>query len=146
MASVTQLDTVSTCCKTLTPYPDAIHVHSFCIIPHIIPLYISIKLSPHGAHVCSFPGLLRDLEKEQRALGVDSYGLSVTTLEEVFLSVSAGAGEKMPKLDGTSGDRTGAALPAAGAMDDDNGRRLRVCLYLLLSVICAQAIVFFLHV
>ena len=42
-------------------------------------------------HVCSFPALLQELEESKADLGVDSYGLSVTTLEEVFLAVSAAA-------------------------------------------------------
>jgi hypothetical protein len=70
---------------------------------------------------------------------VDSYGLSVTTLEEVFLSVSEGAGEKVVKDDlqengaaGGSANGSGAGRksrrgPDAGAeMGDDNGRRLKV--------------------
>ena len=44
-----------------------------------------------GAAVCRFPGLLQELEASKDALGVDSYGLAVTTLEEVFLTVSAQA-------------------------------------------------------
>ncbi|BDA45751.1 probable ATP-binding cassette sub-family A member 3 [Coccomyxa sp. Obi] len=38
-----------------------------------------------------FPALLQDLEDSRAELGVDSYGLEVTTLEEVFLAVSAAA-------------------------------------------------------
>ena len=41
--------------------------------------------------VCRFPGLLQELEAAREALGIDSYGLAVTTLEEVFLTVSAQA-------------------------------------------------------
>lgn len=40
---------------------------------------------------CRFPALLRELEDSKADLGVDSYGLEVTTLEEVFLAVSAAA-------------------------------------------------------
>ncbi len=41
--------------------------------------------------MCRFPALLRDLEDSKAELGVNSYGLEVTTLEEVFLAVSAAA-------------------------------------------------------
>lgn len=40
---------------------------------------------------CSFAALLTDLEEQKQELGVLSTGLSVTTLEEVFLKVSAGS-------------------------------------------------------
>ena len=40
---------------------------------------------------CRFPALLRELEDSKADLGVDSYGVEVTTLEEVFLAVSAAA-------------------------------------------------------
>ena len=43
---------------------------------------------------CSLPGLLQDLEDSKADLGITSYGLSVTTLEEVFLAVSAAASEE----------------------------------------------------
>lgn len=40
-------------------------------------------------HPCGrFPGLLRELEARRGAVGVRSYGVSVTTMEEVFLHVS----------------------------------------------------------
>lgn len=35
-----------------------------------------------------FPALLRDLDKQQAALHMASYALSVTTLEEVFLKIN----------------------------------------------------------
>ncbi len=38
-----------------------------------------------------FPALLRELEARKAGLGLSGFGLSVTTLEEVFLAVSAGA-------------------------------------------------------
>lgn len=41
-----------------------------------------------------FPALLRALESGKQALGVSSYGLSETTLEEVFLRVNSGGGDK----------------------------------------------------
>lgn len=44
-----------------------------------------------AAPVCRFPALLQDLEDSKAEIGVDSYGLEVTTLEEVFLAVSAAA-------------------------------------------------------
>lgn len=38
---------------------------------------------------CSFAALLRELEEDKQQLGLLSCGLAVTTLEEVFLKVSA---------------------------------------------------------
>lgn len=35
----------------------------------------------------SFPQLFRHLEEHQDDLGVDSFGVSITTMEEVFLKV-----------------------------------------------------------
>lgn len=43
--------------------------------------------------MCSLPGLLQELEDSKEQLGITSYGLTVTTLEEVFLAVSAAASE-----------------------------------------------------
>ncbi len=40
-----------------------------------------------------FPAMLRELDADKRRLGVDNYGLAVTTLEEVFLSVARGQSE-----------------------------------------------------
>ena len=40
---------------------------------------------------CRFPDLLRELDRDRATLGVRSYGLSVTTMEEVFLNVSQAA-------------------------------------------------------
>lgn len=87
-----------------------------------------------------FPALLRELEAKRQPLGVDSYGLSVTTLEEVFLRVTEGAGEKLPKEStqdlsvvelvsvetppGSSQRDRGDASDEA--MGGDNGRRLKV--------------------
>lgn len=51
-----------------------------------------------------FAAMLEDLEASRGDLGIDSYGLTVTTLEEVFLAVSAAA----------AGAKTGAALPLDG--------------------------------
>ncbi|CAM9302607.1 unnamed protein product [Discosporangium mesarthrocarpum] len=39
-----------------------------------------------------FPGLFRELEERREAFGVGGYGVSVTTLEEVFLSLEKEAG------------------------------------------------------
>ncbi len=53
-----------------------------------------------------FAALLEDLEASKGELGIDSYGLTVTTLEEVFLAVSAAAA--------AAGAKTGAAPPLDG--------------------------------
>lgn len=34
-----------------------------------------------------FPALLRDIEAQEAALGVRSYGISITSMEEVFLAL-----------------------------------------------------------
>lgn len=39
-----------------------------------------------------FPALFRDLDDSKEGLGITQYGISVTTLEEVFLQVCGGAG------------------------------------------------------
>ncbi|GBP90839.1 ATP-binding cassette sub-family A member 3 [Eumeta japonica] len=41
------------------------------------------------SHVNTFPDLLKNLEDLKESLKIDSYGLSVTTLEEVFMSTGA---------------------------------------------------------
>lgn len=53
-----------------------------------------IRSSDLSFPICSLPGLLQDLEDSKADLGITSYGLSVTTLEEVFLAVSAAASEE----------------------------------------------------
>eukprot|EP00887_Chlorella_sp_A99_P005937 scaffold29.g5937.t1 len=50
---------------------------------------VSIRLPKEAS--AAFPSLLRRLEQQRQELGVGSHGLSVTTLEEVFLRVTAGA-------------------------------------------------------
>jgi ATP-binding cassette subfamily A (ABC1) protein 3 len=49
--------------------------------------------------VSSFPALLRSLDAKGSELGVDSYGLGVTTLEEVFLSVTKDSAEFKKPVD-----------------------------------------------
>lgn len=39
-----------------------------------------------------FPGLFRDLESKRQAMGIGGYGVSITSLEEVFLSLENGGG------------------------------------------------------
>ena len=64
----------------------------------IIGLLIILCVHQHLTHAghrsvsCRFGALLRDLEDRKGELGVTSYGLSSTTLEEVFLNVSAAQG------------------------------------------------------
>jgi hypothetical protein len=57
-----------------------------------------------------FPALLRELEARRAALGLSGFGLSVTTLEEVFLAVSAGAAA----AGGAARDGAGAHSAATG--------------------------------
>lgn len=66
---------------------------------------------------------MQDLEDSKADLGISSYGLSVTTLEEVFLAVSAAASEeakarkqeagKVQPLDESLQDRSSAMGHAA---------------------------------
>ena len=52
------------------------------------------RSSPHVTAcplVSRFPDLLRELDRDRATLGMRSYGLSVTTMEEVFLNVSQAA-------------------------------------------------------
>lgn len=57
-----------------------------------------------------FPGLFRDLESKRRAMGIGGYGISITSLEEVFLSLESGGDIlKNPVGDGskqTTNERT----------------------------------------
>jgi hypothetical protein len=70
------------------------------------------------------------LEEKRAELGVDSYGLAVTTLEEVFLAVSAAASaEAKPAQPGrdayaaaaaaSGGDADGDSVKVDLPMDDD---------------------------
>ena len=75
---------------------------------------------------CSLPGLLQDLEETKADLGITSYGLSVTTLEEVFLAVSAAASEEAKakkreaaKLQPQDEHLQGSNSAAAGSADKD---------------------------
>ena len=55
--------------------------------PARVCLCCTIDVFPHTE--CRFSGLLRELDADKAALGIQSYGLSSTTLEEVFLKVSS---------------------------------------------------------
>lgn len=54
----------------------------------------------------SFPALFRDLETGREALGVGGYGVSITSLEEVFLSL-----EKEGRLADTAREGSGVGAP-----------------------------------
>ncbi|XP_072607394.1 phospholipid-transporting ATPase ABCA3-like [Vulpes vulpes] len=49
-------------------------------------------------HTDRFTGLLTDLEKSQEKLGIGSFGVSITTMEEVFLKVSTENNEAFQTL------------------------------------------------
>lgn len=75
---------------------------------------VALQLPKEAAS--AFPSLLRALEAAPaRALGVGSYGLSVTTLEEVFLRVSESAGVE-------AGDAGAAEGGTEGGSSAGNGR------------------------
>ena len=89
------------------------------------------KLSDVGAELqfqlplsssAAFPALFADLEASQGALGVESYGVSVTTMEQVFVKVAershstaAAAGSAAAAAAGEGGDAASAALDAESA-------------------------------
>ena len=57
----------------------------------------------------NFPTLFGDLENKRQALGIESYGVSVTTMEEVFLHVSNGVQQ--------STSSSALSLPAARVLN-----------------------------
>ncbi len=65
----------------------------------------------------AFPPLLRQLERDGPQLGVGAYGLSETTLEEVFLRVSESAAAEGAAASGSKQHAAGAAAGGAGAAD-----------------------------
>ncbi|GBF94218.1 hypothetical protein Rsub_06488 [Raphidocelis subcapitata] len=68
--------------------------------------------------VAGFPQMLRDLEAARATLGVAAYGLSVTTLEEVFLLLAGGGS---PGGGGGSPEGGGSSPGAAGGSPEDGG-------------------------
>jgi ATP-binding cassette subfamily A (ABC1) protein 1 len=62
-----------------------------------------------------FPALFSHLETQASALGVLSYGISVTTLEEVFLKVAEGSHSEKDGAKGHGADKDSAAAAAAAA-------------------------------
>ena len=56
-----------------------------------------------------FPGLLRELQAKKAPLGVLSYGLSSTTLEEVFLKVASSGDSSSQGPEGLLRDGKGPA-------------------------------------
>ena len=62
--------------------------------------------------MCSFSQLLEDLEASKQAFGVKGYGLSETTLEEVFLAVNS-KGKGPPSLDEAASEHLSVAVAEA---------------------------------
>lgn len=52
-----------------------------------------------------FPSLFRDLEAHQAELGINSFGVSITTMEEVFLKVGEEADDRYNKEQGNEEDQ-----------------------------------------
>lgn len=72
----------------------------------------------------AFPALLRELDAARAGLGLSSFGLSVTTLEEVFLEVSArAAAERASAADQGSGHPSQDPKADNGAADGADGGR-----------------------
>ena len=69
--------------------------------------------------VCSLPGLLQELEDSKEQLGITSYGLTVTTLEEVFLAVSAAASEDARAKQRAAGKLHAGGAPAQNSASSD---------------------------
>lgn len=73
-----------------------------------------------------FPGLFRELETERTAMGVGGYGMSVTSLEEVFLSLekegSGGRGAEVGEGRGVN-EPIGCSKHACVDMRDADGVR-----------------------
>ncbi|XP_065191574.1 phospholipid-transporting ATPase ABCA3-like [Sycon ciliatum] len=70
----------------------------------------------------SFPQLFEDMEVQKEQLGIDNFGLSVTTMEEVFIRVGQLAEEEKEKerLDAEKGDDA----HANGLIEKDKARKL----------------------
>ena len=66
---------------------------------------------------CRLPGLLQELEDSKAELGISSFGLSVTTLEEVFLAVSAAASEEAKARKQSAAKLEARSAPSAGTAD-----------------------------
>ncbi|KAL7995255.1 putative ABC transporter, AAA+ ATPase domain, ABC transporter A [Plasmopara halstedii] len=62
----------------------------------------------------SFPQLYEDLDDKMRELGVLSYGISVTTLEEVFIKVAEAYDEDNQHTLNKTADASGVLLPQSG--------------------------------
>jgi hypothetical protein len=72
----------------------------------------SLKLP--SSETPKFADMLDELERHQTALGITSYGISATTLEEVFLRVARGKGHSTSSA-GESAESTRAAAPAGSS-------------------------------
>lgn len=84
-----------------------------------------LQLSPFLIAGCScrFPAMLRELEASEAELGISSYGLAETTLEEVFLAVTSRKEglEVVPKHDATApGVVEQVALDMSSAEDESD--------------------------
>ena len=66
---------------------------------------------------CRLPSLLQELEDSKAELGISSFGLSVTTLEEVFLAVSAAASEEAKARKQGAAKLEAHSAPPAGAAE-----------------------------
>ncbi len=68
---------------------------SMVYLDHKDSRHMDLRLRPEFGklldHLCRFAGMLRDIESQKSSLGVTAYGLSVTTMEEVFLRISEGS-------------------------------------------------------
>eukprot|EP00457_Paulinella_chromatophora_P000227 gb/GEZN01000227.1/.p1 GENE.gb/GEZN01000227.1/~~gb/GEZN01000227.1/.p1 ORF type:complete len:1777 (-),score=227.45 gb/GEZN01000227.1/:107-5437(-) len=81
----------------------------------------------------AFPELLDEIEQQKSNLGLQSYGLSVTTLEEVFLKVASGAALDEASSNGNTAHSVndgrvphGAEGVVAGGIEQENGHTVVV--------------------
>ena len=70
---------------------------------------LTLLIPKDGAKV--FPRMFEELEARQAELGINSYGMSITTMEEVFLKVS---GSLEPRPGYTAGRDAITSSPVIG--------------------------------
>jgi len=76
----------------------------------------------------NFPGLFEAMESQKAQMGIDSYGISVTTLEEVFLRVGHAAGKTLDASSSTSSTSPSSASSSCSspALDQAHEAKLPI--------------------
>lgn len=86
-------------------------------IEHDIGTELSYQLTDHKSSV--FPAMLDDLERNLTKLGLESYGISMSTLEEVFMSIGT-------ESEGKHGDGVSEADASSLTKSDLTSRCLKI--------------------